>query len=67
MDARLRALAARRLSEEAIDDRLRRYASGEPLASIAADHGVNREAIIHTARRHAPNLIGLRPRGPRPA
>jgi hypothetical protein len=53
----------KRLSEEAIDDRVRRYLSGEPIQRIAKDHGVCFEAICHTIRRHAPNIAGTRPRG----
>jgi len=51
---------------EVIDDRILRYLSPEPLASIARDHGVTIEAILATVKRHAPNAYGWRPRGPRP-
>ena len=52
-----------RLPESVIDDRITRYMTDEPLWSIAKDHGVGPEAIIRTANRHAPNLVGLRRRG----
>lgn len=48
-----------------IDDRIIRYLSPEPLASIALDHGVTIPAILDTVKRHAPSCYGWRPRGPR--
>jgi hypothetical protein len=48
-----------------LDDRILRYLSDEPLWSIARDHGVTITAICLTIRRHAPEVYGTRPRGPR--
>lgn len=55
------------LPTDVIDDRVRRYLGPEPLAAIAADHGVGVAAILHTVKRHAPSCYGSRPRGPRPS
>lgn len=52
-----------RLAPEVIQDRLDRYAAGEPLAMIAEDHGIALWTLIATAHRYAPWLIGERARG----
>ena len=54
------------LAEDALDDRIRRYMSDEPLRLIAEDHGVTIVAICLTIRRHAPDVYGERTRGLKP-
>lgn len=55
----------RHLPPEIVNDRLARYFTGEPLESIAADHGVHSTVILRTVKRYAPWAIGMRSTSPR--